>query len=113
MFKRNRIDMDLIHMINPTSKAALKQQCMILAQGDVKKAKEIYDFYTDGLDLPDFDPVRPSAFEGFKDNMVSFMGWLKDNQGTVAQSVDFVRGLFGRGAADVADDTAEALPPIN
>lgn len=107
--------MDLISMINPTSKASLKQQCMILAQGDVAKAREIYDFYSEGLDLPDFDPVKPSAFEGFKDNAVSFLGWLKENQGTVVQGVDFVRGLMSntRAVATAADDAVEALPEIN
>lgn len=107
--------MDLLPIIQPTSKAALKQQCMILAQGDVQKAREIYDFYAEGLALPDFDPVKPSAFEGFKDNAVSFMGWLKENQDTVVQGVDFIRGLISNraSAGTVVEEAVNALPEIN
>ena len=114
MWFRKNIELDMIRMLNPTSKASLKQQCMILANGDVKKAKEIYDFYTDGLkSLPDFDPVKPSSLDNLKDNVVGLMGWLKDNQSTVASSVDLIRGLISRGAVNAAEDVVEELPPIN
>ena len=98
-------------MINPTSKAALKNQCLLIAQGDLARAKEIYDYYTDGLDeLPAFDPVPPTWQESTKETVNGIMGWLQNNGGTIVDGVNYIRGLLGKGAtAGEAADTAAEL----
>ena len=42
--------MDEIAKINPTSKAALKQQCLYLASLDIDKAEKMYDFLVKNMD---------------------------------------------------------------
>ena len=42
--KKERRLLETINMIKPTSKSALKQQCLYLARMDVEKAEKMYDF---------------------------------------------------------------------
>ena len=51
--------------LRATSKSSLKLQCLFCAKGDLKEAKELYDFFASDMpDLPDQDPV-PSAYVVF------------------------------------------------
>ena len=44
--------------LRATSKSSLKLQCLFCAKGDLKEAKELYDFFASDMpDLPDQDPV--------------------------------------------------------
>jgi hypothetical protein len=44
--------------LRATSKSSLKLQCLFCAKGDLKEAKELYDFFASDMpDLPDYDPV--------------------------------------------------------
>lgn len=103
-----KIPTDMIRAINPTSKAALKNQCLLIAQGDLQKAKELYDFYIDGLeDLPALDPVPPTWQENTKDTVNGIMGWVQNNGGTIVQGINYIRGLMGRGAVQAAEEVEE------
>ena len=44
MFWKNKINKGMIPNLRPTSKAALKQQCLLIANGDIDKAIKLYDF---------------------------------------------------------------------
>ena len=108
--KRRR--MEFIQTFRPTSKIQLKQVCNWYHKGDLKKAKEMYDFYADGLDLPDNDPVPPTWIDQAK----SFMGWAKENQNELAQAYEFVRSIVankGKLPSVGIEPVGEALPPIN
>jgi hypothetical protein len=113
--KKRRLEM--IQGIRPTSKAALKHQCLIISRGDVKSAKELYDYYMDGLDdLPMFDPVAPTWQESTKNTVNGLMGWLKENQDTLAQGYQFIQEVISRrGLPPVAPpaEPVNPLPPIN
>jgi len=97
-----------------TSKSSLKLQCLFAAKGDIKEAKELYDFLASDLtDLPDHDPVKPTWVDNTKDAVTGFFGWLKENQDTLAQSYDFVRGLIGNRGVNAVEEVVEELPKIN
>lgn len=100
ILNRNKLSPEMIRAINPTSKAALKNQCLLIAQGDLQRAKEIYDYYIDGLeDLPALDPVPPTWQESTKETVNGIMAWLQNNGGTIVDGVNYIRGLLGKGAA--------------
>jgi len=100
----------MIRAINPTSKAALKNQCLLIAQGDVKKARELYDFYIDGLEeLPALDPVPATWIDNTKDTVNGIMAWLQNNSATIVDGVNYIRSLLGRSAVQAAADAAEEV----
>ena len=121
MFGFNSIDkqhkMAMMQGVRITSKESVKIQSLMMSGGDIKQAKEIYDFLVDGMDsLPDHDPIPPTWQDSTKNTVNGIMGWLKDNQGTIVTGVDYIRSLFGRGGAvvaETAEEGAKELPPIN
>lgn len=110
--------MAMMQGVRITSKEAVKIQSLMMSGGDIKQAKEIYDFLVDGIEsLPDHDPVPQTWQDSTKDTINGAVGWIRDNQGTIMSFVDYVRSLFGRGAvstaAEGAETIAEDLPEIN
>jgi hypothetical protein len=102
--------------IRATSKSSLKLQCLFCAKGDLKEAKELYDFFAaDMPNLPDYDPPVPTWMDNTKETVNGLMGWLKENQDTLAQGYDFIRGIIQkRGAVtEMPPVDATPLPPIN
>lgn len=111
--RRTKINKDMIQAIRPTSKATLKMQCMMICNGDVAKAKELYDFYIQDMDeLPMFDPMQPTAMQQVKDGAVQTFAWLNENQQTIVNWVGFFKGLFNSQAVSAAP-AAPPVPPIN
>ena len=92
-----------------SSKASLKKHCMLAYKGDIPKAKEAYDFLIDGMEnLPDTDPIPPTMSEQMKDMANGVVGWIGQNQGTLVDTFNTVRGLFSRTAA-AAEETEEVV----
>ena len=113
--KRRRLEMAQ-QGIKPTSKNSLKWQCLYCAKGDLKEARELYDFLAGDLpDLPDFDPVPPTWQQSTLQTVNGVMDWVRDHQDTLAQAYDFIRDIAGRrrGVAAPEAPVAQALPPIN
>ena len=62
-------------MIKPTSKAALKQQCLFMANLDVDKAERMYDFLVKDMDgIPDVEPASRSFMQNFGDQANGVVG---------------------------------------
>lgn len=105
--------------LRATSKSSLKLQCLFCAKGDLKEAKELYDFFADDMpNLPEHDPVPLTWQQNTAQTVNGIMGWLKENQGTLAQAYDFIEGIIKRrnaaaAAAEATEAVATALPPIN
>lgn len=111
--RRTKITNEMIQAIRPTSKASLKMQCMLICQGDIAKAKELYDFYIQDMDeLPMFDPQVPTTMQQVKDNTVQAFTWLNQNQETIVNWVGFFRGLFSGNSTPSAPPPSP-IPPIN
>lgn len=109
--------------LRATSKSSLKLQCLFCAKGDLKEAKELYDFFAaDMPDLPDQDPVPLTWQQNTAQTVNGIMAWVKDNQSTLAQAYDFIQGIIkNRGIASASPPPSvpsglpagTPLPPIN
>ena len=114
--KEKKKKMEFIQNYVPTSKAQLLQVAMYFNKGDLQKAQEMFDFYAKNLQLPDFDPVKPTTMQQVKDSAASIFGWIKENQDELAQGYQMIYSIIkNKGALPIAtSDTAETpLPPIN
>lgn len=93
MFFRKKIDYS---MINPSSKMALKLSCLQQTGGDVKKAEELYNFLSDGVEsMPDYPIQKPSAMQQIQQTAGSIFGWVKENQGDIINAVNFIQQMRG------------------
>ena len=97
-------------MIKPTSKSALKRECLYLCNLDVSKAEKMYDFLVKGMDgIPDVEPEAKTFIQNFGEQATEVFGWFRENQDMIGQGVDFIKGLVTRKGAT----SATPLPPIN
>jgi len=104
--------METVAMIKPTSKAALKQQCLFMANLDVDKAEKMYDFLTKGMDnIPDVEPSAKPFIQNFGEQASGVFGWLRENQDVLGQAVDFIKGIISSKKGGLPPTTP--LPPIN
>ena len=105
----------MIQAITPTSKTSLKRQCLYAAKGNLKEAKELYDFFADDLkDLPDYDPVPKTWQQNTAETVNGVLSWVKENQGALAQGLEFVRAaIANKGIPPMAPEPTVALPSIN
>lgn len=112
--KKKRLEM--MQGIRPTSKATLKLQCLFCCKGDIDEAMKLYDYFAKDMpELPDYDPMQPTWVDNTKETINGLMGWLKENQDTLAQGYDFIRGIVqNRQLPPITPETPSApLPPIN
>ena len=104
--------MQMAQQFTPTSKAALKQFCIMASKGNVDEATKLYNFYIEGMeDLPMFDPVPPTMMEKVKGTADGIFGFIRENQDGIMQGVELIRSLTGTKKA--VEAAASALPPIN
>lgn len=92
------------------SKASLKQQCLLISEGDIDKATKLYDFYIKDMeDLPTFDPIQPTTMQQVKETASSTFQWVKENKDDIMDWVGFFRGMFSKGGSE----GGTPIPPIN
>lgn len=113
----------MLQGIKPTSKASLKLQCLFICKADIEEASKLYDYFAKDMpNLPDFDPAPPTWVDNTKSTVNGLMGWIKENQDTLAQGYEFISTIIAnRGmlpsiapAAEAAEEAAEdVLPEIN
>lgn len=104
----------MISALKPTSKASLKMQCLIISRGNVKEAKELYDFYSSDMQaLPDFDVEPPTWTQNAKESAIGIFNFMKENKEDIMQGIDFIRSILSKNGAIPTVETPQALPPIN
>lgn len=106
----------MIQAIKPTSKATLKMQCLMICNGDVEKAKLLYDFYIKDMEeLPMFDIPTPTTMQQVKETAVQTFSWLNENQETLMNWAGFIKQILGKGGDSAVSAAAPAppVPPIN
>ena len=103
---------DRVNMIKPTSKAALKQQCLILCNLNVEEADKMYEFLIKdiGNAIPDVEPTQRPFIQNVGDSASGILGWFRENQDMISQAVDIVKGIVSRGKSA---KEITPLPPIN
>ena len=105
--------MDMVGMIRPTSKAALKQQCLFLANLDVEKAERMYDFLIKGMeDIPAVETASKPFIQNLGEQAGGVLAWFRENQDVIGQGVDIIRGIISSRKGSPAVPP-EPLPPIN
>ena len=109
MFFDKKID---VKMIDPSSKASLKMSCLMAANGDIRKAKEAYDFFVDGMeDIPDFPLPQPTLMQQTQQTVGNIFGWVKDNQNDLMQAWNFIQSM--RGGVPLSAPVPPAdIPPL-
>ena len=111
--KKKRLEM--IQGLRPTSKATLKMQCLMVCKGNIDEAMKLYDYFAKDMpELPDYDPIQPTWMDNTKVTVNGLMAWFKENQDTLAQGYEFIRGIITRRELpQVTPDVSEPLPDIN
>lgn len=120
MFRNKRKKMEsmmkALPNLNITSKASLKQFCLLATKCDVEQAERLYEFLIKDMEeLPMFDPVQPTVMQNIKTTANDVLAFFKENGNEIAQGVQIVRGMFGKGGvpASPIETPIEPLPPIN
>lgn len=100
-------------MIDPSSKMALKMSALQAANGDVAKAKALYDYLSDGIDtMPDYPIQQPTFMQQAQQAVGGIFGWVKENQGDLMQAWNFIQSM--RGGQPMAFPPAPpAIPPAD
>lgn len=99
-------------MIQPTSKAALKQQCLFLCNLKVEEANKMYEFLIKdiGDSIPDVEPTQRPFIQNLGDQAKGVLGWFRKNQDMLSQAFDVIKGIVTRGKGTTP---TTPLPPIN
>lgn len=101
-------------MIDPSSKMALKMSCLQTANGDVKKAQELYTFLSEGMEsMPEFPVQQPSFMQQAQQSIGSIFGWFKENQNEVMQAVNFIQQMRGGQPIGVPPTIPPGVPPAD
>jgi len=103
--------MEAIQNWMPQSKAELLQMALWFHKGNIAEAQKMVDYYAKNIELPDVTPVPPKFIDNAKATVNDTLGWIRENQDTISQVVDFVRGIISKRVAPHSNTTP--LPPIN
>lgn len=118
MFKfpfKKKIDMSDLQKLNVSSKLALKLSCLQASDGDVNRAKELYDYIASDMQLPDVTPVPPSTFQQIKDGAQDIIGWIQEHQNDIVNVYNTIQAFRGKtvaAATSVAASEAANIPPL-
>ena len=115
MLFKKKID---LRMIDPSSKMALRMTCLQQANGDVKKAKELYDYLSEGMEtMPEYPVQQPSFMQQAQQTVGGLFGWVKENQNDLVQAWNFIQSMrggqpIGASMPGIAPAPPVAIPPI-
>ena len=120
--KRREEMLNMIRMIQPTSKMSISQQCLLIAKGDIDEAKKLRDYFADVMDdLPPVDMPEPTVIDKTKNTLNGILSWSGEHQQGLMQLYEMIRAMTGNrlppltmpGMSAEAEAAAEPLPPIN
>lgn len=116
MFGKKKYDMNMIANIRPSSKVALKMQCLAASKYNVDEAEKLYNFLAKDLeDLPTFDIKPPTTMQQVRDGAVQTFKWVNENQDTIMNWIGVIRDLFGKGGKTMPNipTSSTPIPSIN
>lgn len=117
LFRRKpKINYEAMANIVPTSKFALKMQCMAIARGNVEEAEKLYNFLAGDMNIPDITPPPPTLMQQIKDAAGGLFGFVKENQGDFVQAYNFIQAIKNGAPVPMPDAAAAPiatnLPPL-
>lgn len=117
LFRRKpKINYEAMANMVPTSKFALKMQCMAIARGNVEEAEKLYKFLAGDMNIPDITPPPPTLMQQIKDTAGGLFGFVKENQGDIVQAYNFIQAVKSGAPAPIpmpdATPVATNLPPL-
>ena len=111
-WRKKKYNMEMLKMIKPTSKVALKMQTLMIAKGNVEEAEKLYDFLAKDMEeLPTFDDVPPTTMQQVRDTAGTIIGWVKENQNDIMQGIEFLKSLK-KGGGMPPSGAAPVSPPL-
>lgn len=120
--KRREEMLNMIRMIQPTSKMSISQQCLLIAKGDIDEAKKLRDYFADVMDdLPPVDMPEPTVMDKTKNTLNGILSWSGEHQQGLMQLYEMIRAMTGNrlppltipGMSAETEAAATPLPPIN
>lgn len=98
----------------PTSKFALKMQCMAIARGNVEEAEKLYNFLAGDMNIPDVTPPPPTLMQQIKETAGDLFGFVKENQSDFVQAYNFIQAIRNGTPVPMPDaaPVATNLPPL-
>ena len=109
LFGRTNYDLT---MLQTTSKDALKRSALMMCDGDVKKATEIYEYFMKDVEtMPDFDTPPVPFMEKAKATVADVFGFVDQNKDKIAGIWDLIQTFRGGGGSAPATP-AQTLPPL-
>lgn len=111
---KNKIDIQAMANIVPTSKFDLKMQCIAIARGNVDEAEKLYNFLAGDIQIPDVTPPAPSIMQQIKDTAGGLFNFVKENQGDFVQAYNFIQSMRSGDPVTIPDaaPVAPDLPPL-
>ena len=79
-----------------TSKLSLKMSCLRACNNNVAKATELYNYISEGLELPDVEPQPIGGVQKVMNGLDSVAGWLEDHQPQIEKVVALVQLMTKR-----------------
>lgn len=93
IWSNNKVKLEMLKGLRTSSKMSLKMSCLAIANGDLKKATEMYDFFAKDMQLPDTDPVVPTTFQQIKETAGTILGWFNEHQDDVTRTFNFIQSI--------------------
>lgn len=86
--------------------------CLQQSGGDVKKAKELFDFLSEGMEtMPEYPIQQPSFLQQAQQTVGGLFGWVKENQNDLMNTWNFIQTMRGGGAPSATPPATE-IPPL-
>ena len=99
-------------LIQTTSKEALKRSALLVANYDIRKATEIYDYFAKDMpDLPTTDPEVPNPLSQIKDTAVNVLQWGNENQDKIIGAINMVLTMMGKNPIGSIPSVPVEVPP--
>jgi hypothetical protein len=100
-----------VAMLQTTSKDALKRSALMMCDGDIKKATEIYEFFMKDVEnMPDFDTPPAPFIEQAKSTVGEVFGFFDQNKDKIISAIDLIKSMRGGGGAPPIPN--QPLPPL-
>lgn len=75
----------------------MKISCLRACENNIEKATELYNYMAADLqNLPDIDPIAPSALEKIMHGADDIFGWVGQHQEDIVQGISVIKGLKTR-----------------